>query len=136
MLFAHEKNRNFYGLYCRKNEPVNGGRKPKTNFLNGVIEYMINVRDQKLGQNLRKSFSRSKFDYPLPNLVEIQTKSYEWFKNEGLQEVLRDASPIEDHVGSFKIEFISYRLEENKPNYPVEECLVIMSTLNVQLKEL
>ncbi len=111
-----------FGLYSRKNETESDGRKPKTNFVNGVIEYMINVRDQKLGQNLRKSFSRSTFDYPLPNLVEIQTKSYEWFKNEGLQEVLRDASPIEDHVGSFKIEFISYRLDEEHPKYPVEEC--------------
>ncbi|MBQ7172953.1 MAG: DNA-directed RNA polymerase subunit beta [Clostridia bacterium] len=83
---------------------------------------MINVRDQKLGQNLRKSFARSKFDYPLPNLVEIQTKSYEWFKTVGLEEVLRDASPIVDHLGNYVIEFISYRLEEENPTYPVEEC--------------
>ena len=93
-----------------------------TNSLNGVIELMISLKDQKLGQNTRKSFSRSQFDYPLPSLVEIQTKSYEWFKKEGLMEVLRDASPITDYSGNLVIEFISYTLDEEHPKYPVEEC--------------
>ena len=83
---------------------------------------MIHVKDQKLGQNTRKSFSRSQFDYPLPSLVEIQTKSYEWFKEEGLMEVLRDASPITDYSGNLVIEFISYTLDDKHPKYPVEEC--------------
>ncbi len=83
---------------------------------------MVNVKEQKLGHNTRKSFSRSRFDYPLPNLVEIQTKSYEWFKNEGLMEVLRDASPITDYSGNLVIEFISYTLDDKHPKYPVEEC--------------
>ncbi len=83
---------------------------------------MIHVKDQKLGQNTRKSFARSRFDYPLPNLVEIQTKSYEWFKQEGLMEVLRDASPITDYSGNLVIEFISYTLDDKHPKYPVEEC--------------
>ena len=83
---------------------------------------MIHVKDQKLGQNTRKSFARSRFDYPLPNLVEIQTKSYEWFKEEGLMEVLRDASPITDYSGNLVIEFISYTLDDKHPKYPVEEC--------------
>ena len=83
---------------------------------------MIHVKDQKLGQNTRKSFSRTRFDYPLPNLVEIQTKSYEWFKEEGLMEVLRDASPITDYSGNLVIEFISYTLDDKHPKYPVEEC--------------
>ena len=82
---------------------------------NGVIELMIKVKDQKLGQNTRKSFSNSRFDYPLPNLVEIQTKSYDWFKKEGLMEVLRDASPITDTYGNLVIEFISYTLDEAHP---------------------
>ena len=93
-----------------------------TNSWNGVIKLMINLKDQKLGQNTRKSFSRSHFDYPLPNLVEIQTKSYEWFKNEGLMEVLRDASPITDYSGNLVIEFISFTLDDKNPKYPVEEC--------------
>ncbi len=92
------------------------------NSLNGVIELMVNVKEQKLGKNIRKSFSRSRFDYPLPNLVEIQTKSYEWFKNEGLAEVLRDASPITDYSGNLIIEFVSHTLDEEHPKFSVEEC--------------
>ena len=57
---------------------------------------MIELKEQRLGQNVRKSFARSRFDYPLPNLVEIQTKSYKWFLDEGLREVLQDVSPITD----------------------------------------
>ena len=83
---------------------------------------MINVKEQRLGQNTRKSFSRSRFDYPLPNLVEVQTKSYKWFLEEGLMEVLRDVSPITDYSGNLVIEFISYTLDVTKPKYPVEEC--------------
>ena len=82
---------------------------------------MINVKEQRLGQTTRKSFSRSRFDYPLPNLVEIQTKSYKWFLEEGLKEVLRDVSPITDFSGKLVIEFISYSLDST-PKYPVEEC--------------
>ena len=82
---------------------------------------MINVKEQRLGQNTRMSFSRSRFDYPLPNLVEIQTKSYQWFLEEGLKEVLRDVSPITDYSGNLVIEFISYSLDST-PKYPVEEC--------------
>ncbi len=83
---------------------------------------MVHVKDHKLGKNTRKSFSRAHFDYPLPNLVEIQTQSYEWFKKEGLMEVLRDASPITDYSGNLVIEFISYTLDDQHPKYPVEEC--------------
>ena len=82
---------------------------------------MINVKEQRLGQNTRMSFSRSRFDYPLPNLVEIQTRSYKWFLDEGLKEVLRDVSPITDFSGNLVIEFISYSLDST-PKYPVEEC--------------
>lgn len=82
---------------------------------------MIHVKEQRLGQNVRKSFSRSRFEYPLPNLVEIQTRSYKWFLEEGLTEVLRDVSPITDYSGNLVIEFISYSLD-SKPKYPVEEC--------------
>ena len=67
------------------------------------------------------SFSRSRFNLELPNLVEIQTKSFEWFLKEGLSEVLRDVSPITDYSGKLSIDFISYSIDTN-PKYPVEEC--------------
>ena len=82
---------------------------------------MVNVREQKLGKNTRMSFSRSRFNLELPNLVEIQTKSFDWFLKEGLMEVLRDVSPITDYSGNLSIDFISYSID-TKPKYPVEEC--------------
>ncbi len=82
---------------------------------------MIQLKDQRLGENVRKSFSGARFNLELPNLVEIQTKSYKWFLEEGLTEVLHEVSPITDFSGNLLIEFISYTLDA-KPNYPVEEC--------------
>ncbi|MBR4872782.1 MAG: DNA-directed RNA polymerase subunit beta, partial [Clostridia bacterium] len=83
---------------------------------------MVNLKDQRLGENVRKSFSRTRFNLELPNLVEIQTKSYKWFLEEGLTEVLHEVSPITDFSGNLLIEFMSYSLDTEKPNYPVEEC--------------
>jgi len=89
--------------------------------LNGVIELMVNVKEQKLGQNTRMSFQRSRFSLELPNLVEVQTKSFKWFIEEGLKEVLQDVSPITDYSGNLVIEFVSYSIDQ-KPRYTVEEC--------------
>ena len=83
---------------------------------------MVNLKDQRLGENVRKSFSRTRFNLELPDLVEIQTKSYKWFLEEGLTEVLHEVSPITDFSGNLLIEFISYTLDTSNPNYPVEEC--------------
>ena len=83
---------------------------------------MVNLKDQRLGENVRKSFSRTRFNLELPNLVEIQTKSYKWFLEEGLTEVLHEVSPITDFSGNLLIEFMSYTLDTSKPNYSVEEC--------------
>ena len=82
---------------------------------------MVNVKEQKLGQNTRMSFSRSRFSLDLPNLVEVQTKSFKWFFEEGLMEVLRDVSPITDYSGNLVIEFVSFSID-SKPKYTVEEC--------------
>ena len=82
---------------------------------------MVNVKEQKLGQNTRKSFSKSQFPCELPNLVEVQTKSFKWFLEKGLMEVLRDVSPITDHSDNLVIEFVSYSID-SKPKYTVEEC--------------
>ena len=81
---------------------------------------MINVKEHKLGQNVRMSFSRARNTLELPNLVEIQTKSFKWFIEEGLGEVLRDVSPITDYSGNLSIDFVSYSLD-TKPKYSIEE---------------
>ena len=82
---------------------------------------MVNVKETWLGQNKRMSFSKTRNALELPNLVEIQTKSFSWFLDEGLSEVLRDVSPIVDYSGNLQIDFVSYSIDQ-KPKYSVEEC--------------
>ena len=67
----------------------------------------------------RRSFSRISEVLDLPNLIEIQSSSYEWFLEEGLREMFRDISPIEDFTGNLSLEFVDYSLAE--PKYPVDE---------------
>ncbi|MBL5802162.1 DNA-directed RNA polymerase subunit beta [Heyndrickxia sporothermodurans] len=68
----------------------------------------------------RRSFARISEVLELPNLIEIQTSSYQWFLDEGLREMFQDISPIEDFAGNLSLEFIDYSLGE--PKYSVEEC--------------
>ncbi|MBO7342209.1 MAG: DNA-directed RNA polymerase subunit beta, partial [Clostridia bacterium] len=82
---------------------------------------MVNVKEQKLGQNTRMSFSKARYNLELPNLVEVQTKSFKWFLEEGLAEVLRDVSPVTDFSGKLSIEFLSHSIAQ-APKYSVEEC--------------
>ncbi|WP_205407178.1 DNA-directed RNA polymerase subunit beta [Sporosarcina sp. PTS2304] len=67
----------------------------------------------------RRSFARINEVLDLPNLIEIQTASYEWFLEEGLREMFKDISPIQDFTGNLSLEFIDYKLGE--PKYPVDE---------------
>ncbi len=82
---------------------------------------MVKVTDQKLGTNIRKSFSKTISTLDIPDLLAIQTKSFQWFLDEGMNEVLRDVSPVYDHQGNLSIEYVSYSLEKT-PKYSVEEC--------------
>ncbi|EMG9862137.1 DNA-directed RNA polymerase subunit beta [Listeria monocytogenes] len=76
--------------------------------------------DVKYGRHrTRRSFARISEVLELPNLIEIQTASYQWFLDEGLREMFRDISPIEDFAGNLSLEFIDYDLGE--PKYSVEE---------------
>ena len=68
---------------------------------------------------VRRSYARISESLELPNLIEIQTKSYEWFLKEGLLEMFRDISPIDDFTGNLSLEFVDYRLGE--PKYDLEE---------------
>ncbi|OES45961.1 DNA-directed RNA polymerase subunit beta [Domibacillus iocasae] len=67
----------------------------------------------------RRSYARISEVLELPNLIEIQTASYQWFLDEGLREMFQDISPIEDFTGNLALEFIDYSLAE--PKYPVDE---------------
>ncbi|MBF0780646.1 MULTISPECIES: DNA-directed RNA polymerase subunit beta [unclassified Granulicatella] len=68
---------------------------------------------------VRRSYARISEVLELPNLIEIQTDSYEWFLSEGIRDVLRDISPIEDHAGKLQLEFLDYQFQE--PKYDLAE---------------
>lgn len=71
-------------------------------------------------QRKRVSFGTVEEILDMPNLIEIQQRSYQWFLDEGLREMFRDISPIQDFTGNLVLEFIDYSLGE--PKYPVDEC--------------
>ena len=79
------------------------------------------VKPQKLGNNVRMSFAKVSETLEMPNLLEIQKKSFQWFLDEGLMEVLRDMSPISDYSGNLYIDFVSFTIDP-VAKYPVEEC--------------
>ncbi|ALX49402.1 DNA-directed RNA polymerase subunit beta [Lentibacillus amyloliquefaciens] len=80
----------------------------------------------------RRSYARISEVLELPNLIEIQTASYDWFLREGLREMFQDISPIEDFAGNLSLEFIDYSLGE--PKYPVEESKDRDVTYNAPLR--
>ncbi len=80
------------------------------------------VKPQKLGKNVRMSFAKINEALEMPNLIEVQKKSFQRFLDEGMREVLRDVSPIVDYSGNLSIEFVNYTLDIENPRYPVEEC--------------
>ncbi len=82
---------------------------------------MVNVKPVQFGKTSRMSFSRIREVLEMPNLIEIQKNSYEWFLKEGLREVLEDVSGITDFSDKFVLDFVDYRLDD-KPNYSVPEC--------------
>ncbi len=91
------------------------------------------LKPQKLGTNVRMSFSKIEAATEMPNLIEVQKDSYEWFLKEGLNEVLRDVSPIVDFTGNLSIEFTDYTLDPN-PRYSVEECKDRSVTYDAHMK--
>jgi len=80
------------------------------------------------------SYSRINEVLDMPNLIEVQKNSYRWFLEEGLREVFRDVSPIQDYTGNLILEFLDYKLEEDKPKYSVEECKERDTTYSAPLK--
>ena len=85
------------------------------------------------GKNERMSYSKIGDVSEMPNLIEVQKDSYDWFLKEGLREVLHDVSPISDFSGTLSLEFTDYYLEDN-PKYTIEECKERDATYSKPLK--
>ena len=82
---------------------------------------MVNVKQVQLGKTTRMSFGKINEALPMPNLIEVQKKSYEWFLKEGLKEVFRDVAAITDYNGNLVLNFVDYRIDDT-PKYTVAEC--------------
>ncbi len=81
----------------------------------------LGVHEIHLGKNTRMSYGKIHEILDMPNLIEIQKNSYNWFLEEGLKEVFHDVSPITDYTGNLILEFIDYRLD-SETKYDIEEC--------------
>ncbi|MBR5177520.1 MAG: DNA-directed RNA polymerase subunit beta [Lachnospiraceae bacterium] len=92
------------------------------------------IRPIKVGKGVRMSYSRQKEVLEMPNLIEVQKDSYNWFLTEGLHEVFRDISPIEDYNGKLSLEFIDFQLCKDDIKYTIEECKERDATYAAPLK--
>ncbi len=82
---------------------------------------MVNVKPVTLGRTERMSFARIEEVLDVPNLIEVQKNSYQWFLDEGLKEVFRDMGAVEDYTGNLVLDFVGYRLD-SQPKYSIKEC--------------
>lgn len=80
------------------------------------------IRSVVTGKSMRMSYQRQNEVLEMPNLIEVQKDSYQWFLNEGLKEVFNDISPIADYGGKLSLEFIDFTLCEKDVKYSIEEC--------------
>ncbi len=92
------------------------------------------MRPVPAGKSLRMSFSRQKEVLEMPNLIEIQKNSYQWFLDEGLKEVFEDISPIADFAGHLSLEFVNFTLCKDDIKYTIEECKERDATYAAPLK--
>mgnify|MGYP004517181513 FL=1 len=93
----------------------------------------MKVKDVQHGKTTRKSFARIEEILEMPNLIEVQKKSYEWFLAEGLREVFADAASITDYTGNLELSFLDYTMDE-EPKYSIEECKARDATYATPLK--
>ena len=91
------------------------------------------VKDVYYGNTLRKSYARHEEILDMPNLLEIQKNSYQWFLDTGLREVFKDVAAINDYQGNLELSFIDYSMDE-KPKYDVEECKARDATYAAPIK--
>ncbi|MCM0646792.1 DNA-directed RNA polymerase subunit beta [Clostridium swellfunianum] len=92
------------------------------------------VHPVQVGKRTRMSFSKLKEVADMPNLIEVQLDSYQWFLDEGLQEVFDDINPITDYTGNLVLEFVGYKLDLDNIKYSVEECKERDATYAAPLK--
>ncbi len=92
------------------------------------------IRPIKAGKSVRMSYSRQKEVLEMPNLIEVQKNSYNWFINEGLKEVFADISPIADYSGQLSLEFVGFTLCEDDVKYSIAECKERDATYAAPLK--
>ena len=92
------------------------------------------IRPIKVGKGVRMSFSKRKEVLDMPNLIEVQTDSYKWFLDEGLNEVFDDISPIEDYNGHLSLRFVGFTLCTDEVKYSIEECKERDATFAAPLK--
>ena len=92
------------------------------------------MRPVKSGKSVRMSYSRQKEVLEMPNLIEIQKDSYQWFLDEGLKEVFHDISPIADFAGHLSLEFVDFTLCKDDVKYTIEECKERDATYAAPLK--
>ena len=92
------------------------------------------IRPVKAGKGLRMSYSRQKEVLQMPNLIEVQKDSYQWFLDEGLKEVFAEISPIADYSGHLSLEFVDFTLCEDDVKYSIPECKQRDATYAAPLK--
>ena len=92
------------------------------------------IRPMKSGRSSRMTYSRQKEVLEIPNLIEVQKDSYQWFLDEGLKEVFDDISPITDYSGQLSLEFVDFTLCEDDVKYTIEECKERDATYAAPLK--
>ena len=92
------------------------------------------IRPIKTGKSFRMSYSRQQEVLEMPNLIEVQKDSYQWFLDKGLKEVFDDISPIADYNGHLSLEFVDFTLCEEDAKYTIDECKERDATYAAPLK--
>ena len=92
------------------------------------------IRSVTNGKAMRMSYQRQKEVLEMPNLIEVQKDSYQWFLDEGLNEVFEDISPIADYSGKLRLEFVGFTLCEDEKKYSIEQCKERDATYAAPLK--
>ena len=92
------------------------------------------IRPIKTGKSFRMSYSRQQEVLEMPNLIEVQKDSYQWFLDKGLKEVFDDISPIADYNGHLSLEFVDFTLCEEDAKYTIDECKELDATYAAPLK--